>query len=305
MKLPFLTSIVLLVAGSVNCSSQLLSEADIAKLAQECTNEYKKIQSVQAHGTRTKSGGMFAPPDPEFSRSTTRSAPSDDSVPNTFALYTAFKGEIVRHSEVRIEASQPKVDGKHSLERFNNYRPTNIYTSPKSFSSVGVLSTANTVSVSNRVRMGVSLLGMGFALTALVLWLQPRRTMNSGGCGPRALLAVARQFGCTQTEAQTLARFPNNGFEVTLSQLQAAAPKFGLHAATRQMTVPQLRAERPLGVLHIDAVHFVALVGYDGDRALIVDPLYRDAVRPVRWFLDDLTTRWSGAILVVTPQVRK
>jgi len=154
------------------------------------------------------------------------------------------------------------------------------------------------------VKGGLVLL-TAFALTALILHLQPKRAMNTGGCGPRALLALARPFGCTQTEAETLARFPNNGFEVTLSQLQAAAPKFGISAATRQMTVPQLRTQRPLGVLHIDDVHFVALVGYDGDTALIVDPLYRDAVRPVRWFLDDLAVRWSGAILVVTPQARK
>ena len=154
------------------------------------------------------------------------------------------------------------------------------------------------------IKGGLVLLA-ALVLTALILWLQPKRAMNTGGCGPRALLAVARQFGSAHTEAQTLARFPGNGFEVTLSQLQATAPKFGLHAVTRQMTVSQLRAERPLGVLHIDEVHFVALVGYDGDTALIVDPLYRDAVRPVRWFLDDLTTRWSGAILVVTPQDRK
>ena len=66
---------------------------------------------------------------------------------------------------------------------------------------------------------GGLVLAAAFALTALVLWLQPRRAMNTGGCGPRALLAVARQFGNTQTEAQTLARFPNEGFEVTLSQL--------------------------------------------------------------------------------------
>jgi len=152
---------------------------------------------------------------------------------------------------------------------------------------------------------GGLVLAAAFALTALVLWLQPRRAMNTGGCSPRALLAVARQFGNTQTEAQILARFPGNGFEVTLSQLQDVAPKLGMYADSRQMTVAQLRTERPLGVLHIDDVHFVALVGYDGDTALIVDPLYRDAVRPVRWFLDDLAVRWSGAILVVTPQARK
>ena len=41
-------------------------------------------------------------------------------------------------------------------------------------------------------------------ITLLVLWLQPRREMNTGGCGPRALLAVASHFGNTETETDAL-----------------------------------------------------------------------------------------------------
>jgi len=142
-------------------------------------------------------------------------------------------------------------------------------------------------------------------ITLLVLWLQPRREMNTGGCGPRALLAVASHYGNTETETDALALFPNHGFEVSLTDLQAAAPRLGLDAQARRMSLTELRAKRPLGVLHIDDVHFVALVGYDGDTALIVDPLYRGETRPVRWLLGDLKTRWDGAILVVTPRARK
>ena len=146
---------------------------------------------------------------------------------------------------------------------------------------------------------------VALAVTLCVLWSQPRREMNTGGCGPRALLAVANHFGNTETETDALSLFPNNGFEVSLTELQVAAPKFGLDADVQQMSLTELRAKRPLGVLHIDDVHFVALVGYDGDTALIVDPLYRGETRPVRWLIGDLKTRWDGAILVVTPRARK
>ena len=33
-------------------------------------------------------------------------------------------------------------------------------------------------------------------------------------------------------------------------------------------------AEKPIGVLHIDDVHFVAVAGYEGDALLVVDSLY-------------------------------
>ena len=128
----------------------------------------------------------------------------------------------------------------------------------------------------------------------------PRREMNGGGCGPRALLAVARTFGTSMTEAQTLALFPRQGDTVSLAQLQRAAPKLGLSGTVRGMTPAQLRDEKPLGVLHIDDVHFVAAVGYSGDFVLIVDPFYRGETKPVRWFLDDLASRWDGAILTLT-----
>jgi ABC-type bacteriocin/lantibiotic exporter with double-glycine peptidase domain len=68
------------------------------------------------------------------------------------------------------------------------------------------------------------------------------------------------------------------------------------------MTLADLHREKPLGVLHVDSTHFVALVGYQGDSAQIIDPLYREAVHPVRWLLDDLDARWDGAILVVQPK---
>lgn len=124
--------------------------------------------------------------------------------------------------------------------------------------------------------------------------------MNVGGCGPRALHAAALPLGTTLREQQTLDLFPNHGFEVALSEMESAAPKLGLIGKTRQMSLTDLKREKPIGVLHIDDVHFVAVVGYKGDSILIVDSLYRGETEPVRWYLDDLKTRWDGAILVLS-----
>ena len=140
-----------------------------------------------------------------------------------------------------------------------------------------------------------------FGLALLTPRLQPPRQTHTGGCGPRALRILAATFGASLTEAQTLALFPNNGFEVSLGEMQSKASLLGLNARSRQMTVADLRREKPLGVLHVDSTHFVALVAYDGEAALIVDPLYQGESHPVRWLFDDLQTRWDGAILIVQP----
>ena len=137
-------------------------------------------------------------------------------------------------------------------------------------------------------------------VTMIVLRLSPRHVMKAGGCGPRALHAAALTYGKTLTEKQTLDLFPNHGFEVSIGEMEEAAPKLGLGAESRQMSINDLKREKPIGVLHIDDVHFVAVVGYEGDTILVVDSLYEGEAKPVRWLIDDLKTRWDGAILVLS-----
>ena len=139
-------------------------------------------------------------------------------------------------------------------------------------------------------------------LTLIILRFSPRRVMKSGGCGPRALHAAALAFGKTLTEQQTLDLFPNHGFEVSIGEMEKAASKLGLKAKSRQMTLDELEREKPIGVLHIDDVHFVAVVGYEGDAIRVADSLYEGETQPVRWLIDDLKTRWDGGILVVSAE---
>ena len=136
-----------------------------------------------------------------------------------------------------------------------------------------------------------------FALALAVLTLSPKREMNAGGCGPRALHSAAQVLGCKMTEAEVLNLFPRQGFEVSIGEMESALPNLGLSGKSRQMTVEELRREKPIGVLHIDDTHFVAVVGYEGDSLLVVDSLYKGEDKPVRWLFDDLKTRWDGAIL--------
>ena len=136
-----------------------------------------------------------------------------------------------------------------------------------------------------------------FVLAVAVLKLSPKRAMNSGGCGPRALHSAAMQLGCKMTEVEVLNLFPRQGFEVSIGEMESALPRLGLRGKSRLMNVEELRREKPIGVLHIDDTHFVAVAGYEGDSLLVVDSLYKGEDKPVRWLFDDLKIRWNGAIL--------
>ena len=116
-----------------------------------------------------------------------------------------------------------------------------------------------------------------------------------------ALQAVGQTLGSHQSQEAVLALFPNYGSYVSLDDMERIAPQIGLEAHVRFLTVPGLRRERPLGVLHVDDTHFVALVGYELDALLVVDSLYQGESQPVRWSFDDLKMRWDGAILVLSP----
>jgi len=148
--------------------------------------------------------------------------------------------------------------------------------------------------------------GLIFLLAAIsalgILHLTAHREMHMGGCGPRALQAVASKLGCSLSEAQILALFPGEGSDVSILELEDIANDLGLKACSRQMGIADLRSQHPYGVLHVDNTHFVAVVGYREDSVLIVDSLYIGETEPVRWFYDDLKTRWDGAILIVSRQ---
>ena len=141
-----------------------------------------------------------------------------------------------------------------------------------------------------------------YCLSLVIYRFASHRVMNSGGCGPRALHAVSVKLGGALSEEETLNLFPHHGYDVTIDMLENRAPRLKLKAVVRQMNVEELKKESPLGVLHVDNSHFVAIVGYEGDSVLIVDSIFQGENESVRWMFDDLKSRWDGAILVVSSE---
>jgi ABC-type bacteriocin/lantibiotic exporter with double-glycine peptidase domain len=128
------------------------------------------------------------------------------------------------------------------------------------------------------------------------IWSEPE---TASGCGPRALYAVSRQLGLSASCETIAALFAGHGRSANFADIAAAAKRLGLRAEGGQLTVPQLRAERPLGVLHVDDIHFVAVVGYEAGGVWVADPLYAGEPRRVWWLEGDLAARWDGRMLIV------
>jgi ABC-type bacteriocin/lantibiotic exporter with double-glycine peptidase domain len=87
----------------------------------------------------------------------------------------------------------------------------------------------------------------------------------------------------------------------SLAELRAAARELGLKAEGVQMQTTELRRSRPLGVLHTDAGHFVAVIGYADAGPRVADPVAPGKVMVSVWPYDRLSARWDGRILVVSP----
>ena len=131
----------------------------------------------------------------------------------------------------------------------------------------------------------------------MVVRLQPRLTY--GGCGPRSLYVVSKALGSSATESQVLRLFGDGRGLTSFAEIQSAAKRLGLRVEGRQTTGNDLRRTRPLGILHIDNTHFVALLGCGADAVQVADPAYAGEPRRETWSYADLAGRWDGRILVI------
>lgn len=138
-------------------------------------------------------------------------------------------------------------------------------------------------------------LGAGWAVTTL----RPAPRLVYGGCGPRSLYAAGRALGLSVTEGQVSRLFADGRGLSSFAEIQRAANALGLRAEGRQMTGDDLRRAHPLGILHIDNTHFVALLGCGADAVQVADPAYEGEPRRETWSYADLAGRWDGRILVV------
>lgn len=134
---------------------------------------------------------------------------------------------------------------------------------------------------------------------SLLISHRPEPRLAMGGCGPRSLGVISRQLGINRPDAAIFTLFTNGQGSVNFVELQNAAVRLGLSAEGRQMTADDLHRARPLGILHIDNTHFIALIGYDADGVQIADPAYVGEPRRETWSYEELAGRWDGRILVI------
>lgn len=124
---------------------------------------------------------------------------------------------------------------------------------------------------------------------------------SRSGCGPTSLHALCRHFGVAAT-LDDIYRISGADFPTSsLSEMKNAARALGLKAEGLQMSIPELRRTKPLGILHIDGGHFVALIGYTNAGPRVADPVAQGKTWASVWPYARLSARWDGRILVVTP----
>jgi ABC-type bacteriocin/lantibiotic exporter with double-glycine peptidase domain len=137
------------------------------------------------------------------------------------------------------------------------------------------------------------------ATSLLVTPLRSPERWAPGGCGWRSLYAVSKHLGIRRSEEAVFSLFAGDSRVSNFAEIQRAAKRLGLHAEGRQMSVAELRRTRPLGILHVDDYHFVALIGYTANAVQLADPAYAGEPRRVRWLDADLAARWDGRIRII------
>lgn len=138
------------------------------------------------------------------------------------------------------------------------------------------------------------------AAISVTCWRPLPRSTAPGGCGPTSLHALCRGFGLNLSVDRVFDLFAGDEVRSNFAEIQTAAQQLGLEARGLEMTLDELRKERPRGILHLDDSHFVAVLGYDDGGPRIADPIERGQTRIAIWSYAELATRWDGRILVIS-----
>lgn len=138
------------------------------------------------------------------------------------------------------------------------------------------------------------------AAISAAAWRPLPRSTALGGCGPTSLHALCRGFGFNVSVDRVFGLFAGDEVLSTFAEIQTAAQQLGLEARGLEMTLDELKQERPRGILHLDDSHFVAVLGYDDSGPRIADPIERGQTRIAIWSYAELATRWDGRILVIS-----
>jgi len=86
----------------------------------------------------------------------------------------------------------------------------------------------------------------------------------------------------------------------SLADLQEAANHLGLKAVGMNATIQDLQGSKPLGILHVEGFHFIAVVGYRPHGLVVVDPASSSYPEEQVLSYPTLQRVWDGRVLAVS-----
>jgi ABC-type bacteriocin/lantibiotic exporter with double-glycine peptidase domain len=120
-----------------------------------------------------------------------------------------------------------------------------------------------------------------------------------GECGPRSLYALCCRLKVPTTLAHIRRLSGGEAYSTSFAEMEYPAHALGLSARGYEMTMNELRRQKPLGILHIGGDHFVALLAYTEGGVEIADPLATGSIQQSLWSYSRLSNVWNGRILVI------
>jgi len=120
------------------------------------------------------------------------------------------------------------------------------------------------------------------------------------GCGPTSLYVLSRHLGARQSYAAVCRRFDQID-SVNFDQIRRAAQQCGINMMGRWYSIAGVCREHPLGIIHVDREHFVAILGYGRNGVQVADPIESGRALTVLWSYAKLAAKWDGRMLVVLP----
>jgi ABC-type bacteriocin/lantibiotic exporter with double-glycine peptidase domain len=118
-------------------------------------------------------------------------------------------------------------------------------------------------------------------------------------CGPSSLFFIARHYGLNVTYANILKLEPQRDNETSFADLKTMADKLHLCSYGIQTTLAEIKLSKPIGILHVDNNHFVALIGYSIDGVIVDDINSKTNSVENIWSFSTLSHRWDGRLLII------
>ncbi len=124
--------------------------------------------------------------------------------------------------------------------------------------------------------------------------------ISEGGCGPRSLYALCHYLSMPITESRVLSLFRNNGHTSSFADINAVATLLQLKSSGIETTTDELKKFQPMGIVHVDGSHFVAILEYTSEGPIVADPIEVGITRKSIWSYSYLQTKWDGHMLVIS-----